>query len=415
MPATGGAPLDNDHLVIAKIGHEEEVRMGQTTSALVLPRWVRHGPGALAAIGALVEERRVRRAFVLTDRGVAAVGLLERLEAAIAAAGVSWETFTEVEAEPTVAAVERAADALRASGGVDLVVSLGGGSVIDTAKCAIAAVANRGRVTDFEDGADGARAIETTFPHLAIPTTAGTGSEATIWGVYVDAERSFKAALGSPLLVPEAVILDPELTLGLPAAVTAASGIDAFTHAVEACASVYATPFSDALALEAVAMIGGALRAAVSDGSDLAARSAMLLASFMAGIAFSNSSCGLAHTLAEVIGGLRTMPHGVACETVLPAVVEFNAPRAGEKYARVARALGVGTEDASGEAAAHAVAGAAARLASDVGLPSGLAAAGVTQAQLPGLASLASAWANESGNPREADEPELLGLLEQSL
>ena len=378
------------------------------TVDLHLPAATWAGAGSLARAADVARDRGARRAFVFTDAGVAGAGHLARLREVLEPV-CDVGVFDACEPEPTTDAIARAAAALATAKHADLIVSLGGGSVIDAAKCALLVACNGGVILDYEDDGSTTLAAEHLLPHLAIPTTAGTGSEATLWAVFVDPQRRCKTAAGDPRLVPAAAILDPQLTISMPPGVTAATGMDALTHAVEAFVSVFATPLTDALAARAIGLVGAHLPRAVDNGGDLAAREAMLYASYLAGAAFSNSSVGIAHSLSEALGGLSHVPHGLANALLLPAVMEFNAAVVPEKMAQVGALLGVA---APGERVAAA--GAVRALRRRIGLPTRLADAGVARTDLPAAATMAFEWANDSGNPRTVTEQELLELLEAS-
>lgn len=382
--------------------------LNESLLGLHLPATTWAGAGSIARAGEVAGGLGARHAFVFTDAPIIAAGHLERLQAVLAPV-CKVDVFDATEPEPTTDAVARAAGALAVVSDADLVVSLGGGSVIDTAKCALLVACNGGEILDYEDDGSATVTADRLLPHLAIPTTAGTGSEATLWAVFVDPQRRCKTAAGDPRLVPDAAILDPQLTVSMPPDLTAATGMDALTHAVEAFVSVYATPLTDALAARAMALVAANLPRAVDGGGDVAAREAMLYASFLAGAAFSNSSVGIAHSLSEALGGLSRLPHGLANALLLPAVMEFNAAAVPQKMAEVSALLGV---PAPGKEAAAADAVRALRRR--VGLPAGLAAAGVARDDLPAAATMAFEWANDSGNPRTASEQELLDLLEAS-
>ena len=328
------------------------------------------------------------------------------------AAGAEAVIFADVEPEPTVDVIDAAAAALADAAPADVVLSLGGGSVIDTAKAAMVVALNGGTVVDYEDGAEEPRPIQALLPHVCIPTTAGTGSEATGWAIFVDEARRYKNGVFDPRLVADVVILDAALTVSLPPVPTAGSGMDALTHAVEAAVSLFGNPATEALALQAVRLIAPALPRAIAAGDDLAARHDLLLASFLAGMAFSNSSCGIAHSLAESLGGFYRMPHGIANALVLPDVMAFNAGAAPHQLALVAQALGAGAAGLTDEEAAAAAAAAVRRLRDGLPLPRALRDLGVPREDLPALAAAAAAVAPESGNPKDASEQQLLALLE---
>jgi len=379
--------------------------MSEPILTLTLPQRVEWGAGALARVADAVARLGAVHVFVVSDQAVARAGHLERL-LAVLPAGVHATVFDHVEPEPTTVVVGQAAEALRAAEGVDVLVSLGGGSVMDTTKNAAVLALNGGVLCDYEDGADPARPITHVLPHIAVPTTAGTGSEATAWAVFVDPARRLKNAVYDSRLVPFMAILDPELTVSVPPGVTAGTGMDALTHAMEAFVSRLANPVTDALALQAVELVALHLRRAVAEGADLEARAGMLLASFLAGAAFSNSSCGLVHTLSEALGGFYRLPHGLTNGVLLAPVMAFNAPSCAARYARLGTAV-TGVADAD---AADAVRG----LAADIGLPRSLAELGVRPADLPALAAAAFEWANDAGNPRDVTLDQVRGLLEHA-
>jgi alcohol dehydrogenase len=257
-------------------------------------------------------------------------------------AGIAVTVFDRVDPNPRVASVRAGADVARASG-CDVLVAVGGGSVIDTAKAVGLVLANGGDVVEYDFTLDEPRSIERPItPLLAVPTTAGTGSEVTFWAVVTDPERREKLGVGGPLMAPAVALVDPELTLTLPPALTAFTGLDALTHAVEALAATNAGPLSDLCAVRAVTLASKSLRRAVADGGDRVARREMALASLLAGAAFTNADVGAVHCIAEVVGGLYDLPHGLVCALYLPSVVEFSAAAAPQRYAAVAEALGAG-------------------------------------------------------------------------
>jgi alcohol dehydrogenase len=388
-------------------GVNEQIR------TLHMPRQVEWGPGATARAAAATVEIGAAHAFVVADPAVAAAGHLERLLAGLRPV-VRVTAFTAVEPEPTVDAIAGAASALRAADGADLLVSVGGGSAIDTAKGAAVLAFGGGALADYADGAESPRAVAAVPPHIALPTTAGTGSEATAWTVFVDPGARVKDAVFDHRLVPVVAILDPELTVTVPPDVTAGTGMDALTHAVEAFVSRLATPATDALALEAAALAARHLRRAVADGADLEARGGMLLASFLAGVAFSNSSCGLVHTLSEALGGFFRVPHGATNGLLLAPVMAVNAPACRDRFARLAGALTSRREAPVAGGGAEAAVAAVRDLAADIGLPASLADLGVPRDELPAVADAAAEWANESGNPRDVTRDEILTILDQA-
>jgi alcohol dehydrogenase len=289
------------------------------------------------------------------------------------------------------------------------VPAVGGGSPLDSAKCIRMLLHGQGHLLDYQ----GYNVLtEPLLPMVAIPTTAGTGSEVTPFAVIRDDDAGMKVTFASPYLAPDLALLDPLLTRSLPPLLTAATGMDALTHAVEAFVSTDNNPISDSLCLYAVDMISSNLREATNNGSDLDARGQMLLASCMAGIAFANSFLGLTHALAHAVGGLFPIHHGTVNSILLPHGMRFNSVLVPNRYGRIARAMGV---NAGGRPEIEVVAdgiAAVITLAQDCGLPTRLRDVGVPAEALPSLAEIATTDASIFNNPRSASADELRALLE---
>jgi alcohol dehydrogenase len=347
-----------------------------------------------------------QRAFVIADAGVQAAGLLDPvlqgLQGNVALAGV----FTDVPANSSVASVMTAATAAREAG-ADLVIAVGGGSPIDTAKAVRIVLTNGGDLLDYQ----GYNVLDAPLvPMIAVPTTAGTGSEATSFAVIRDETADLKVTFASTYLVPTVAVLDPALTSSLPPRLTAATGMDALSHAIETYVSTENSPFSDSLALHAIDLISTHLRDAVREGSD-EARGQMLLASCMAGIAFSNSFLGIVHALSHAVGGKFAVHHGTLNAIFLPPVMRFNSSIAPDRYVRIAKALGVNAGGRSNEAVIADGITAVFTLVSECGLPTTLREVGVPEAALPELAEIALVDGAIYHNPRVATEAELLAML----
>ena len=340
-------------------------------------------PGAATRIADLVAEAGARRVLLVTDAGVRGAGLTRDAEAALAAAGVALSVFDGVVADPPAAVVEAAATQARAEG-VDLVLSIGGGSALDTAKL-VAYLARSGEALDALYGIDQARGER--LPLMLVPTTSGTGSEVTPIAIVTTPSEEKKGVVSRRLL-PDWAILDPELTLGLPAPVTAATGIDAMVHAIEAYTSRHRkNPISDQLARQALALLSGNLRDACRDGRNLAARSAMLLGASLAGMAFANAPVAAVHALAYPIGALFHVPHGLSNALVLTPVMRFNLSEATPLYAELAPIL---DPTAAGRPAADAAGmfvAALEALCRDCGVPASLAAVGIGPGDLDRMAA----------------------------
>ncbi len=375
----------------------------------LLPTRVEFGPGAAARVA---EEAALfgRRVLVVTDPGLEKAGLVDAVAGRLHSHGLEVAVFAEVEANPRVATVDGAARSA-ADHRADVIVGLGGGSALDTAKAAAAVARYGGTVLDYE----GLEEVPgPCVPVIAIPTTAGTGSEVTFWAIVTDPLRQYKAPVGSVHLAPRVALVDPLTTASLPPALTAATGIDALTHAVEAYTARCSNPLSDAFDLYAIELICAHLERAVADGGDLEARSAMMLGSLLAGIGFGNADTAAVHSMAEALGAVFDVGHGVANAVFLPYVAAHNLPATVDKTARVARAIGLDTAGLTrAEAAAAAVAGLAA-LTRRLGIPS-LADLGVTEQDLPQLAATAMMNAGTPDNPVEMSEASFLELFTAAL
>lgn len=368
------------------------------------------GRGCAGALPDEVKALGGSRVLLVSDPGVVAAGLAAPLLDALDGAGVAASLFTSVSPNPRDAECRAAADAALAAG-AHAVVGLGGGSAMDVAKSAAALATNGGTVKDWEDPR---RLERAPLPCLCLPTTAGTGSEVTFVAVITDEERQYKMTLLDRRLAPDVAIVDSELTRTLPPALTAATGIDALTHAIEAYTCRAATPVTDLFALRAAALIAGGLERAVADGDDMEAREQVLLGSTLAGIAFGNSDVGAVHCLGESLSGLYDTPHGVANAVFLAEVLAFNVPADPARHATLARALGVDTAGMDDEAAGHAAAAWVADLRRRLGLPALRELPGVTPADFPRLAEMAAAHVCSPDNAREASTDDYLALLQEA-
>ena len=367
-----------------------------TVRAVSVPTRLVHGPGAVASLADECAALRLSRPMLVTDPGVAAAGLVEKVLPHLNGALV----FDEVRPNPDIELVDRAADAYR-EGRCDGLVALGGGSSIDTAKSIGVVAAHGGSIAQYEWGRD---PIEQRIPPLvAIPTTAGTGSEVTLWAVITDHDRKVKFNVGGTALIgPHVALIDPELMLGLPPAVTAATGMDALSHAIECFTCDYHQPFNDAVALHAMELVGRWLRVAVEDGGNLEARTQMAHAALLGGMAYGTESAGAAHAMSQSAGGVHDCPHGALTARVLGPVCEYNVPAATERYARIAQALGVETHGLDVLEAARRGVEEVDRLTDDVGIPS-MEELGFSVDEIPMLARIAFEDPQTHGNAREVD------------
>ncbi len=366
----------------------------ETVRSVEVPTRMVHGPGAISRLGDLLEEMGVKRPFLVTDKGVVSVGLadeaLEHLEGAV--------VFDEVRPNPDIELVGRASAAYREAG-CDGLVALGGGSSMDTAKGAGVELVHGGSIADYEYGKT---PITKRIPPLvAVPTTAGTGSEVTLWAVITDHERQIKFnAGGTALIGAHVAIIDPAMMVGLPPAITAATGMDALSHGIECYTCDYHQPFTDSFALAAIEYVGRWLRVAYEDGGNLEARTFMAHGATFGGMAYGTESAGAAHAMSQSAGGVHECPHGALTARVLGPVCEYNAPAAPERYARIAQALGVNVHGLSPLEAAEAGIEELYRLTEDVGIPT-MEELGFSEDEIPTLARIAYEDPQTIGNPRE--------------
>jgi choline dehydrogenase len=364
--------------------------------AVSVPTRLVHGPGAVASLATELEMLGVTRPMLVTDPGVAAARLVERVLPQLDGAVV----FDDVRPNPDVELVDRGAAAYEEAD-CDGLVALGGGSSIDAAKGIGVVARHGGSISAYEWGRD---PIERRIPALvAIPTTAGTGSEVTLWAVITDHKRQIKFNVGgTPLIGSHVALIDPELMLGLPPAVTAATGMDALSHAIECFTCDYHQPFNDAVALHAIELVGRWLETAVEDGTNLEARTQMAHAATLGGMAYGTESAGAAHAMSQSAGGVHECPHGALTARVLGPVCEFNVPAAPERYARITQGLGVETHGMDVLEAAFAGVEEVYRLTDDVGIPT-MEELGFSVDEIPMLARMAFDDPQTKGNPREVD------------
>ena len=340
------------------------------------------GAGAIEGAGAIIKRHGGKKILMVVDAGFAQAGPLEKITDALKKEKLPFILFDTVDPEPRVEVADRCGE-LAKKERCDFVLGVGGGSAMDTAKAAAILATNEGCARDFQ-GLN--KVAKPGLPKGMVPTTAGTGSEVTFTAVFVNEDEKKKAGINSPFLYPEMSILDPELTLGLPAAVTAFTGMDALTHAVESYTSKAASPMSEMFSEEAIRRIGRSLRQAVDQGSDLNARTHMLFGSLLAGIGLANAGVTAAHSLAYPLGGIYRVPHGVANALLLPAVMEFNAFSSLEKFARIAGLLGGEAEGLSVRDAAILAVETVKRLAKDIGIPQRLSDLGIPEFAISGMA-----------------------------
>jgi alcohol dehydrogenase len=384
--------------------------MTEPTCLYRLPAEIRFGPGVSESIAGLVEQLGGARIAIVTDPGIIAAGIAGPIAAQLRDAGYAVETFAEVSPNPRDHEVVRAAEAIAAHG-AETIVAVGGGSPLDVAKAAAGIATNGGRPQDWLPP----RTFSVPpLPLIAVPTTAGTASEVTRSSVINDTERGIKISLRDIRIAPRFAVVDPDLTLGLPPALTASTGMDALTHAVEAYTCRRATPITDALALHAMRMIAAHLPVAVADGSNRAAREGMMMASVIAGMAFSNADVAAVHCIAEAIGGRYDTPHGVANSLFLPFLFAYNAETDPARHADVAVAMGAAEPGDDPARAAAAGAEALRRLGEQIGIPPFRAIPGIRPDDFPWIAAASTANLSNASNAREMSEADYLLILDQA-
>ncbi|HEY7206928.1 MAG TPA: iron-containing alcohol dehydrogenase [Gaiellaceae bacterium] len=369
----------------------------EAVRAVEVPMRMVHGPGSISQLGEIVRGLGVQRPLLVTDRGVEAAGLVERALQQLS----DCRVFGDVVPNPDIELVAEACRTYREND-CDGLVALGGGSSMDTAKAVGVEAVHGGSIRDYEY--DHEPITKRIPPLVAIPTTAGTGSEVTLWAVITDHDRKIKFNVGgTPLIGAHVALLDPELTLGLPPAVTAATGMDALSHGIECYTCDYHQPFNDAVALHAIELVARWLRTAVEDGSNLEARTQMAHAALLGGMAYGTESAGAAHAMSQSAGGVHDCPHGALTARVLGPVCEHNAPSSPERYARIAVALGVDTAGREPLEAALAGVEELYRLTEDVRIPT-MQELGFSEDEIPLLARIAFEDPQTIGNPCVVDE-----------
>jgi len=370
-----------------------------------------YGLGASGQIGSIAAARGAKRAFVVSDQGVKQARLLEPIQNALQEQGIETALFDDVEQSSSVQSVNRGAEMVRTQG-YDAIIAIGGGSAIDTAKAMGAVAANGGSCSDYA----GINKIKLPpVPVIALPTTSGTSAEMTDVAVIADRAKHARIGLRSPFVAPAIAIVDPLLTVSMPAHVTASTGMDALTHAVESYTNTATAEPTELMALEAIRIIGENLRGAVANGGNVQARERMSMACVLAGIAFRNTRLGILHAITGPFCGYYEVPHGVANAVILPHVMRFNMLGNLEKFAKVAQALGVKTENMSCREAALSSIGAVRDLLSDVGLPETFRDMKLDQGLIPQIAAEAVKSGNLAVNPRKATKEDLIAICRNVL
>ena len=359
-----------------------------------------HAVGAISALGDEAKALGLKRPLLVTDQGLVKAGLLEEAKRPLTEKGVDAVVYAEVRANPGIALVDAGARVYK-SEKCDGLIAIGGGSSIDTAKGIGVVAVHGGSILQYEWGKD---PIHSRIPPLiAVPTTAGTGSEVTLWAVITDPDRKLKFNVGgTPNIAAWVALVDPNLTLNLPAGVTAGTGMDALTHAIECYTMAYHQPFTDAVALLGMEYCGRYLRVAFAQSHNLEARYHMSLAAMLAGLAYGTDSAGAAHAMSQTAGGVHDAPHGALTGRLLAPVMEYNVPGEPERFARIAQALGLEVHGKSVWKSAEASVEYVYQLTEDLEIPS-LNELGFSEDEIPLLAEKAAADSQSIGNPRDVD------------
>ncbi len=365
-----------------------------------------HGKGAINEIPELIKSKGFKKALVVSDPDLVKFGVVKHVTDLLDKNGMAYEIYSDVKPNPTIENVLSGVEAYKASG-ADYMITIGGGSSMDTGK-AIGIIINNPEFADVRSLEGVAPTKNRTVFTIAVPTTAGTAAEATINYVITDVQKKRKFVCVDTNDIPDIAIVDPDMMSTMPKGLTASTGMDALTHAIEGYTTKAAWELADCLNLEAIRLISKSLRGAVQN--DPEGREGMALGQYVTGMAFSNVGLGIAHSMAHTLGAVYDTPHGVACAMMLPIVMEYNADCSGEKYREIARAMGVDGVDSMSQDEYRAAAIAAVRaLSSDVGIPAKLAA--LKEEDLDFLAESAYADACRPGNPKDTNIEDLKMLF----
>ena len=356
-----------------------------------------HGHGAIKEIPGLLKARGFKKAFVASDPDLLKFGVTQKVTDLLKDNGIDFEIYSDIKPNPTIENVQHGVEAYKASG-ADCMITIGGGSSMDTGK-GIGIIVNNPEFADVRSLEGVAPTKNRTVFTIAVPTTGGTGAESTINYVITDVERKRKFVCVDPNDIPDIAVVDPDMMSTMPKGLTASTGMDALTHAIEGYTTAAAWELADVLNLEAIQLIAKNLRKAVVNDPD--GREGMALAQYVTAMAYSNVGLGIAHSMAHTLGAVYDTPHGVACAMMLPIVMEFNQEYTGEKFKAIAEAFGVNTEGMSAKEYRRAAIDAVRQLSVDVGIPTKLEK--LKEEDLPFLCQSAAADACAPGNPRHAE------------
>lgn len=371
------------------------------------------GPGARKELPGVVARLGYKKALVVTDKGLMKFGVAKMVLAVLDEAAIPYEIYDEVKPNPTVTNVKMGVEACKKAE-ADFIIAIGGGSSMDTAK-GIGIICNNPEFSDVISLEGVADTKKKTVPIIALPTTAGTAAETTINYVIIDEEKQKKMVCVDPNDIPAVAIIDAELMYSLPKSLTAATGMDAMTHAIEGLITKGAWELSDMFEIKAIEMIHKYLPIAVNEPTNPVGRDGMAVAQYVAGMAFSNVGLGVDHGMAHPLSALHDIPHGVACAMLLPTVMKFNAPAALPKYVDIAKALGVYKDGMTQQEAADAACTEIDNLSRLVGIPTHLSELGITEKDIDALADQAIVDVCTPGNPREVTRDDIVALYKQIL
>ena len=371
------------------------------------------GPGARKELPGVVARLGYKKALVVTDKGLMKFGVAKMVLDVLDEAAIPYEIYDEVKPNPTVTNVKMGVEACKKAE-ADFIIAIGGGSSMDTAK-GIGIICNNLEFSDVISLEGVADTKKKTVPIIALPTTAGTAAETTINYVIIDEEKQKKMVCVDPNDIPAVAIIDAELMYSLPKSLTAATGMDAMTHAIEGLITKGAWELSDMFEIKAIEMIHKYLPIAVNEPTNPVGRDGMAVAQYVAGMAFSNVGLGVDHGMAHPLSALHDIPHGVACAMLLPTVMKFNAPAALPKYVDIAKALGVYKDGMTQQEAADAACAEIDNLSRLVGIPTHLSELGITEKDIDALADQAIVDVCTPGNPREVTRDDIVALYKQIL
>lgn len=376
-----------------------------------LPTAIEFGIGAVGELSEHVKRINGTKVLLVTDPGVQKAGVTDRLVDVLKKSGISYSIYNDIQPDPDIEGVMRGRDAAKEAG-CDCIVGLGGGSSLDTAKAIGLMLGNPGHIRDYV-GIN--KVPKKGAPVIAVPTTAGTGSEITIWSVLSDKQAKVKLSVGSPYNCPDLALCDPELTVSLPSHITAATGMDALTHALESYVNKATQPISEALSVQSMKMIARSLRTAVVQGENIQARNDMLLASLIAAMAFNPTRLGLSHALAMPLGAHFKIPHGTVNAILLPEVMNFNLIGNLSKFKEIAQLFDMPVESLSPKEAAEQSVTAVRQLKQDVGIDQTLSDYGLTESALDYIAEEAMTSGNVPVNPRKPTLEDLKQICREAM